>query len=343
MADTGNKAGQQVEVALQLKQNGSALSYANKTAFTAAGWDLIYRAAQVTQSITYTIQPHTTTALANEGWHLVVITAINGQGPIIVQKPSTGTGWQWAPPQWQAAYETNDIDDINTKILQSNGVTISGTNVTETDFELVEGRSWSEEITVAEAAVAEWGYTNDNLDDGTFTLTGEIRAPDNRGGQGSPDAVPNAYLSIAPTTAAAGQAAVLRLSLPEYPVAVTGVIEGMELASGDADDGPDTFYWEVKAELTKSLSITAVSTGSETMTVSGDQRKWFMVGQTITVSGSTGNDGDYVISKIAYSTNTTITVTGDITDATVDGTVDVDLSIQLARGIMTVRRQEARN
>jgi hypothetical protein len=69
------------------------------------------------------------------------------------------------------------------------------------------------------------------------------------------------------------------------------------------------------------LTITAVDTGNDTFTVAGEIAGWFTVGQKFAVEGSTGNDGYWEVESVAESTNTVVTVTGDITDATVDGSI----------------------
>ena len=71
-------------------------------------------------------------------------------------------------------------------------------------------------------------------------------------------------------------------------------------------------------------AITAVNTTTETFTFqpSSDIRASFPDGSEFTVEGSTGNDSQWVVSSTAWSSpNLTITVTGNITDATADGTV----------------------
>lgn len=78
--------------------------------------------------------------------------------------------------------------------------------------------------------------------------------------------------------------------------------------------------------------VQSVSTGSDTVTVKGDLTESGPDGDAlvntgtdeITIDGSTGNDGTYTISSLSYSggsNETTITVSGDITDSTADGTV----------------------
>lgn len=70
----------------------------------------------------------------------------------------------------------------------------------------------------------------------------------------------------------------------------------------------------------KTFAITAVSAGSDTITVAGDQRSHFQAGDKFRIEDSTGNDGFYTVESVSYGGgNTTITVTGDIADSTADG------------------------
>jgi len=71
------------------------------------------------------------------------------------------------------------------------------------------------------------------------------------------------------------------------------------------------------------FDIIAVDDSGETFTINGDHTTKFMDGDTFVVSGSTGNDGTYTVSGNSVLTGgtTVITVTGDITDATVDGQI----------------------
>jgi hypothetical protein len=60
----------------------------------------------------------------------------------------------------------------------------------------------------------------------------------------------------------------------------------------------------------------------ETFTTSGDKTTSFKVGKEISVTGSTGNDGIYRVASSSYAggpDETTVTVTGDVVDATADG------------------------
>jgi hypothetical protein len=60
----------------------------------------------------------------------------------------------------------------------------------------------------------------------------------------------------------------------------------------------------------------------ETFTVAGDVTTIFPAGKTFTVQGSTGNNGSWTVASSVFTINgTIITVTGNITNAVIDGTI----------------------
>jgi len=72
----------------------------------------------------------------------------------------------------------------------------------------------------------------------------------------------------------------------------------------------------------KVWSITGVDVDDETFTISGDWTEAFVAGTKFLVSGSTDNDGWWTVASSEHTGgNTVITVTGDIDDATVDGSI----------------------
>lgn len=72
----------------------------------------------------------------------------------------------------------------------------------------------------------------------------------------------------------------------------------------------------------QNFAITNVSVGSETFTIAGRHLNQFAATTKFIVQGSTGNDANWVVSSVVRNgPNTVITVTGNITDATVDGTI----------------------
>lgn len=69
-------------------------------------------------------------------------------------------------------------------------------------------------------------------------------------------------------------------------------------------------------------SVTGVDTSGDTITVGGDAASLLATGDIFTVTGSTGNDGEYTVDSTSYdSTNdeTTITVKESVGDGTADG------------------------
>ena len=70
------------------------------------------------------------------------------------------------------------------------------------------------------------------------------------------------------------------------------------------------------------FTITAVDQALDLFTVAGDQTGEMVIGDKIKVSGSTGNDGDYIIASLQFSGgNTIIGVAEEIPDATIDGQI----------------------
>lgn len=326
MPDTGAAAGQQVEKALQLTRFGSALSYANLAAFQAVGGDLVYRAAQATQSFTPTIAPHADAQLAARGWHLVVFTLINGQGPLLVQLPP-GSGWSCSPLGWEVGCEQVDLDQLYNAQLTSVGVSVADSTTITQDYSVIEGDSFAKQFTARETGLTNQGFTCENLTDGTLSLACEIRLPTNRQG------LPDAYAALTVVTASTGSDPVLRLSWGTFPA-------GMLFAAGDTDVTPADFQWDGQAYGAQAWNVTAIVTGaSGTFTVAGDRRRWLAKGGTFnkTATGA----ATWTIASVAYvGTDTIITVTGTIVSGVVDGTVSVPITITMGEGVITVRRQE---
>ncbi len=69
--------------------------------------------------------------------------------------------------------------------------------------------------------------------------------------------------------------------------------------------------------------ITGVNVGAEQFQIAGDHEAFFIADRRFRVIDSTGNDGDWTVSSSSHAAGTTtITVTGNVTDATVDGYID---------------------
>ena len=71
------------------------------------------------------------------------------------------------------------------------------------------------------------------------------------------------------------------------------------------------------------LTISTVSTGDNTISLSGDKVALFQVGNKFNITASTGNDGQYTVTGVNYdyATTTTVVSVASIVDATADGLV----------------------
>lgn len=91
------------------------------------------------------------------------------------------------------------------------------------------------------------------------------------------------------------------------------------------DDNPeiDIAYYEVFRAYTTSYPITALSIADDWITIAGDQTAYFPVGTVFNIINSTGNDKECVVEESVYDPGgfTKITITGDISDPTVDGSL----------------------
>lgn len=84
--------------------------------------------------------------------------------------------------------------------------------------------------------------------------------------------------------------------------------------------GGDCYYY---ADILSGTGVAAASTGDDTLTVVGDVARFLKVGDTFTVYGSTGNDAEYTITSIAFSSVTGQTLIGvdTVANGTADGTL----------------------
>lgn len=77
-------------------------------------------------------------------------------------------------------------------------------------------------------------------------------------------------------------------------------------------------------QLRQQFSIVAVNTTAETFSIAGDKTALFTGGLHFFVTGSSGNNGEWIVSNADYdATNTIITVSGNLTNATANGIISV--------------------
>ena len=112
-------------------------------------------------------------------------------------------------------------------------------------------------------------------------------------------------------------------------IVITGCSNGGVIMPFEPEDISMTYRFPITYGCTSTTrsygvvhNITAVDTVAEVFTVAGDQSAEFGGGVLFEVSGSTGNDGDWVVAFSFFDgANTAIGVTGNITDATADGSI----------------------
>ena len=112
----------------------------------------------------------------------------------------------------------------------------------------------------------------------------------------------------------------------------TGSIMRKDFQLAHAYYSGETETWTEEKKRLQNFTIIAVSTADETFTIAGRHVGQFEVGTKFGVFGSTGNDANWEVDSVAHDgTNTVITVTGNITDATVDGTIKI-IYVEVAAG-----------
>lgn len=339
MPDTGAAAGQQSPAAIRLRRAGVPLSYANAAAFELAGWALSWCVAQEEVSFSYTLAPHPVAARAAEGWHQLVLTLVNGEGDLLIGKP-TGAGWSNFPTYFRTRCEQTDHDDAYNAIQQGVGVNTAGDLATVVDYIVTDDDSLSRVFSADNAALALYGYDSTDLTNGTLTLEGSLRASDNAAG------IPDAWLSVVPITADDGEDPTLGISWADYPSAVTSVQEGLDFPSTDPTDDdaqPNKVYlWQVRYVGTPTWTVTAIVTGlNGSFTIAGDHRKWFARGGSFSKTAT--GAAPWVVSSVSYAGgNTTITVTGTVLSGVVDGNLTVTIKQTLGKGTITAESRQVR-
>lgn len=114
-----------------------------------------------------------------------------------------------------------------------------------------------------------------------------------------------------------------------------GTDQDTELDAGDSMDVPGDAIADVYLKGTPTdFDITDVIQGSKLFKFLGDQTDRIVVGDSVSVVGSTGNDGFYTVAAVSFATGkTSVEVNEAIPDATADGDLfHADHLILFARG-----------
>ena len=156
---------------------GAGLTYANKAAFTTAGWTLEFidmsTGSAVSPTLSYTLTP----VSGVDGRHIVGgITLTTASWIVRITPPTTSHSFSVMPSvAWTG--EQYDTDSLYTRINSVYGVSSSTSVPGVTLNALVEGDSYSTTITVPTSYLARMGWTDLS---GTV-LDGTIRSPEDDG------------------------------------------------------------------------------------------------------------------------------------------------------------------
>lgn len=106
-----------------------------------------------------------------------------------------------------------------------------------------------------------------------------------------------------------------------------------DLDGGDSAEVGGQLIDQVYAKGTPTeLPIDAVDQGLDTFRVDGDESGRLDAGDRIDITGSTGNDGSYIISSVAFNgSKTTLGVEEEIPDANNDGVLAVADKVSIFR------------
>lgn len=140
------------------------------------------------------------------------------------------------------------------------------------------------------------------------------------------DEVKQAELISAPISITAGvYSAIVSAVLSNNQTVLIGDSSGQstQLDAGDAIDVPGDALAAIYCKGTPTgWNITDVDQGSKQFKFLLDQTARILVGDNISIVGSTGNDGFYTVASVSFATGkTTVAVSETIPDATADGTL----------------------
>jgi hypothetical protein len=317
------KAGDIVPFRVRLLNNaGVPQTYADKTAFLAANYEVLYTISGVTVSATWTFA----VIDSSEGEYEILLTVQEGNGYLTVIEPAGLEAW---PRTRAVSAEIYNLGSIIALVTSTNGTPINQDRTSVTDFTLVEGDSFLRTVVVPLAALEDWGFSD--LTSTTWLPSAAARKRENRL-QAEPDFILGAYITDTANR-------IVTLALNPFPT-------GAEIG-GDATKESQEYLYDLQLRNTLTYAITALNQGAKTFTVAGDRRKLFSLNTapatTLIITGSTGNNDTYTVLGVAYTGgNTVITVSEAIPNATADGSVNVSIRFTTNKGTVRSGRQEDR-
>ena len=215
--------------------SGRGLSYANKTAFQADGWDIDWvdtDGDNLSSQPTWTIEPASNWTIRN-GAHIVEHTVPSGVGVALATVP----GWAQDPGSWSTEGQSYDEDSLAGLFLTAQGVPGVQSAADGDLGDVVMGDSWhSGTLTVPLGKISGFGYSD--LSGMTISAAFKRNPSDTPVNTGVTAAIADA------------SARTVTVSWTTFPT-------GMNLGS-DADDLSETWYLDIQLKHTVSGRILTV-------------------------------------------------------------------------------------
>ncbi len=324
-----SKAGDIINIALRLEDaTGAGLTYADATAFLAAGWAITWYQAHIVAASqpSYALYPRPDGAL---GEYLLEFTRPSGNWVACVTVPSSFPTYAASPDRVSDDTPAADTDSIFSLLSNSQGSLISVDRVASFDWGMIEADSFSKTMQVPALALADFGYADlSDVGGVAWRVSADARKATNP----SSAADFSFFASISDKVNR-------KITLQLAANTAGAVVDFTDLSAKSQ-------AFEYDAQLIgpalTPYSVIGVNTGAKTFTIAGDHRFWFGSGLPITVTGT--NAGTYTTAAPAVLTsgNTVVTVLETIPSATVDGTIRGAVLVTGVEGVLTVSRQETK-
>lgn len=316
---------------------GAPIVYVDKTAWEAAGWSLTLIVLGIETAESFSIAPNPAAALITTH-SLITITQPSGTFSFAITKPSDLFSYDFSS-HINGSATANNNDDLASLLLSSQGQPLSvGSSTSVRNFSVIEGDSFlSTQFSVPLVVFTNLGMDAADLDDPSIiSHEGQVRLGNNAEG------IPNAYVEVC-FKSEDGTDAFFTIGWGEYPAAISGVQEGMELVVTDDTVQNTTFNWDMDSQSTITVGTISAATAGAGGTLTFPATCW-SIGQTFTVD-SGANAGDYTTASYTQAgSDVTVTVlsTETIASVTPGGDVVQVKTITSANGSIAVSRQETR-
>lgn len=214
-------------------------------------------------------------------------------------------------------------------------LTVFGSVTTALDTRFFSDATRSEPPTVSTGiatGTAQYAISDANLAGNYFEVLGDLTAYFNTGATFAVTGSPGndgTYTVVTATLVGASTRLEVSETIPDTQ-AGGYVTAPFAAATGFFDFGKLTFTTganigiskEVKSFILTPYAVLSVNQGTKTIEIDGDQTAFFTVGQHLALNGSTGNDAEYDVTAVSYSSGTdrtSVILFQAIPDATADG------------------------